>query len=180
MRVFVRSCYTYSYMNIEHHHNPTKRKHFPLVHLLALVVVSCMLALGAYTKLSAHPDAVALFSRLNLLHFMKAFGIIQIILIACLWWRPLRIMGTLIASAYFGAGAVMMLALGESALVSTILLVLVWIIHKCSWWAMWHHGYHCSCKACMSGNTVLPKEAPGLCACNKPGCRCVDGHCVCI
>lgn len=164
----------------EHHHNPTKRKHFPTVHLFAVIVVSVMLALGAYTKLANHPDAVALFERLNLLPFMHSFGIIQIILIACLWWKPLRIMGTLIASAYFGAGAVMMLALGESALVSTILLVLVWIIHKCSWWSMWHHGYHCSCKACMTEGGLLPKGDARPCPCGKAGCQCAQGRCTCI
>lgn len=162
------------------HHNPTHRKHFPIVHLTAVIIVSLMLALGAFTKLAGHPDAVMLFERLNLLPFMKAFGIIQIILIVCLWWKPLRILGTLIASAYFGAGAVMMLAIGENALVSTILLVLVWIIHKCTWWSMWHHGYHCACKTCIANNGVLPKVTTTPCPCNKPGCACVDGKCVCI
>jgi hypothetical protein len=163
----------------DHHHNPTKRKHFPAMHLLAVVVVSFMLLLGAYTKLTMHPDAVSLFDRLNLLPFMKSFGIIQIIIAFCLWWKPLRIIGTLIASAYFGAGAVMMLSVGESALVSTVLLVLVWIIHKCSWWSMWHHGYHCSCRTCATNTGMLPKETSDPCPCNKPGCRCVKGACVC-
>lgn len=161
-----------------HHHNPTTRKHFPLVHMLALIIVSVMLALGAYTKLTEHPASIDLFGRLSLLPFMKAFGIIQLIILLCLWWKPLRIIGTLIASAYFGAGVVMMLSLGESALMSTITLLLIWIIHKCSWWSMWKHGYHCSCKSCSLGQDILPKERP-LCDCGKDGCRCERGSCAC-
>jgi hypothetical protein len=140
------------------HHNPTNRKHFPVILFLALTIVSIMLLLGAYTKLSAHPEAIKLFERLSLLPFMKGFGVIQLIIAICLWWRPLRIIGTLLASAYFGAGAIMMLSLGESAFISTLCLILIWIIHKCTWWGMWKHGWHCGCKTCRSGNHVLPSE----------------------
>lgn len=169
------SWYTFIHMS---HHNPTTRKHFPIVHTLAIAVVSIMLALGAYTKLVAHPDAVWLFDQLNLLAFMKAFGLVQIIIMLSLWWKPTRIIGTLIGSAYFGAGAVMMLSIGQSATTSTVLLLLTWVIHKCTWWSMWKHGYHCACNACSTGNHVLPRD-PRLCDCNKEGCRCEHGSCTC-
>jgi hypothetical protein len=143
---------------MSHHVNPTNRKHFPIVITIALGIVSLMLILGAFTKLSMHPAAVSLFSQLHLLPFMKGFGLIELIILVCLWWKPLRIMGTLIASAYFGAGAVMMLAMGESAFMATLSLLLVWLIHKCTWWSMWKHGWHCGCKACVSGHHVMPPE----------------------
>jgi len=160
------------------HHNPTSRKNFTIIHRVAVVLLTLMLALGAYTKLAGHPDAIALFTRLNLLPFMKAFGLIQLIIIFCLWWKPLRILGTLLASAYFGAGVVMMLSLDESAVMSSILLLLTWIIHKCTWWSMWNHGYHCGCSDCMANVGVLPKDKK-YCDCNKPGCRCEHGKCDC-
>lgn len=163
---------------MSHHHNPTNRKHFGIVHVFALSIVSFMLLLGAYTKLSQHPDAVWLFTSLDLLPFMKGFGLIQIIIALCLWWKPTRIIGTLVASAYFGAGVVMMLSIGESALMSTLLLLLTWVIHKCTWWSMWKHGYHCACTACNVGNDILPKEKK-FCDCGKPGCRCEHGMCTC-
>jgi hypothetical protein len=141
-----------------HHHNPTHRKHFPIVIALALAIVSIMMILGVYTKLSGHPAAVSLYQELNLLPFMKAFGIVEFIILVCLWWKPLRILGTLLASAYFGAGAVMMLSIGESALTATLILILVWIIHKCTWWSMWKHGWHCACSSCTKGHRVLPVE----------------------
>lgn len=163
---------------MSHHHNPTKRKHFGIVHTVALVLVSIMLAVGAFTKLSMNPDAVWLFTELRLLAFMKAFGLVQIIILVCLWFKPTRIIGTLLASAYFGAGVVMMLTIGQSALMSTGLLLLVWIIHKCTWWSMWKHGYHCACRSCNAGNDILPKEKK-LCACGIPGCVCEHGSCTC-
>lgn len=141
---------------MHHHDNPTHRKHFPIVITIALVIVSLMLALGVYTKLSMHPAAIELFNRLNLAPFMRAFGWVQLIILVCLWWKPLRILGTLLASAYFGAGAIMMLALGESAFMSTLCLVLVMVIHKCTWWSLWRHGWHCGCKTCTAGQQVLP------------------------
>ena len=170
------SCYNCDYM--EHHHNPTKRKHFSIAHTIAIGIVSFMLLLGAYTKLSMHPDAVQLFATLHLLPFMKAFGLIQVIIALCLWWRPTRIIGTLVASAYFGAGAIMMLSIHESAITATLLLLLTWLIHKCSWWSMWSHGYHCGCASCLSGDHLLPKDT-AMCQCGKSGCRCVDGTCTC-
>lgn len=164
------------------HHNPTTRPHYSIVHTLAIGIVSIMLALGAYTKLSGHADAVWLFGELDLLPFMKAFGLIQIIILLCLWWKPTRIIGTLIASAYFGAGVVMMLSIGQSALASTVLLLLTFIIHKCTWWSMWKHGYHCACDACASGDTVFPKDGAHdirACQCGKDGCVCAHGKCSC-
>ncbi len=160
------------------HHNPTTRPFFGALYTIAIIIVSILLALGAYTKLSMNPSAVALFQNLHLLSFMKAFGMIQIIILLCLWWKPTRIIATLIASAYFGAGVVMMLSLGESALMSTIALLLTWLIHKCSWWSMWKHGYRCGCKACSADAGLLP-HTKKWCECGKPGCECEHGKCAC-
>ncbi len=161
------------------HHRNMKGKFFEIAYPFAIGVVSLILAVGVYTKLRLHPSAVALFNTMGLSAFIGAFGLIQFIILVCLLFKPTRIIGTLVGSAYYGAGVAMMLASGQSATAAGITLVLIWFIHKCTWWSMWSHGYHCACDECEKGHEVMPRDRNTMCKCDKPHCRCVEGSCDC-
>ncbi len=138
----------------------------------ALLVVSVMLLMSIYTKFAGTTSAVSLFSSLNLLPYMKAFALVQIIILLCLWCRSTRRFGLLLASAYFGAGIVMLISLGQNPLVQAILLLLIWAIALIR---RSHCAHCCDCDKCSLKETA----ADGKCTCGKKGCTCKEGKCTC-
>ncbi|MCC6198650.1 hypothetical protein IT401_00300 [Candidatus Nomurabacteria bacterium] len=139
---------------------------------LALLIVSVMLLVSTYTKFAGTTSAVSLFDNLNLLPYMKAFALVQIIILLCLWCRSSRHFGLLLASAYFGAGIVMLLSLGQNPLLQVILLFLIWAIALVR---RNHCGHCCDCGKC----SLKDNATANKCNCGKPGCRCKEGACPC-
>lgn len=143
--------------------------------ILLLFVIAYFFA-ASYHLLWGDSRMVTLLQSFNLGAFQMAFGMIALIIVIGIIWRPLRMIGTLTGSAFVGGALVMALASGRCiALVGGVLLSL-WIVLKLSWWKHW-----CLCGKCSSCRARLEKETlvTEKCDCAKPGCMCERGKCDC-
>lgn len=143
--------------------------------ILLLFVIVYFLA-TSYHLLWADTRLTLLLQMVHLSAFRMAFGMIALIIVIGIIWRPLRMIGTLTGSAFLGGALLLALAYGgHIALIGGVLLAL-WIVLKLSWWKHW-----CLCGTCTTCRARLEKEVTvtDKCDCNKPGCTCERGKCVC-
>jgi len=153
------------------------RKKIHIVQTLFLALVIAAFAGSAVCLLKGSPQTIARLSSFNLDMFRNAFAVINLIIVMTLIWRPTRMIGSLIATAYLGGAIALMLEHGLNPIWPTVILLIVWLVHKMNWWKMWHHGYSCGCKVC-SGERKESHDGKDWCEC-KPGCVCEKGACTC-
>ena len=128
------------------------KKSRKIIRIILLVLVSVAFLMSAFGKLSGSEQEIGLFTALNLPDFRVAAGLINIIIVLTLWWRPTRNIGTLIASSYLGAAILASLMLApESAFIPGLVLLAVWVVakfsHPCHYCSDQNHC-HCNCETC--------------------------------
>jgi uncharacterized membrane protein len=104
--------------------------------ILIIFVVVYFLSSAAHLIMNDTMQVIG-FENLHLSSFRIGFAAVALIIIVCLLWRPLRMLGTLIASAYLGGALIVSFAFGTNFLVPTLALLSVWVVLKLSWWKHW-------------------------------------------
>lgn len=132
---------------------------------IALLFIS-----SAWSKLAGGPMVVAMFSSLNIEAYRIALGVIEIIIAAALCWKPLRTVGTLIATGYLGGAIMATLVLGMAPFMPGAVLVSLWIAYKLDMWVSW---FHCGCGTCKTCT-----KTPSTCKCSR-SCACERNACTC-
>ena len=122
-----------------------------IIQRILIGIVSLLFLLSAGEKLTNNAQMVALFHTLNLDTFLHGCGLIEIIIVITLLWRPTRIISTLLASAYLGGAIALMFSIGDTAIFPGLTLLMVWAIAKINLWIAWKHGYGCTCERCAPG-----------------------------
>lgn len=144
---------------------------------ILFVIVSGIFILSAIGKFTGREAIVTLFSNAGMSDYMIRFALIQLIVVACLWYKPLRSLGVLVASAFLGGVIVMMMKIDYSALSAGITLLMLWTAYKLEWWGYWnHYNESCSCGWCKRQSTGKSKKV--LCPNPKDTCNC-GNHCEC-
>jgi uncharacterized membrane protein len=143
--------------------------------MLLIFVVVYFFASAAHLIMNDTMQVVG-FENLHLAGFRIGFAAIALIIALCILWRPLRMMGTLLGSAYLGGALVIAFAFGTHCIVPALALLSLWVVLKLSWWKHW-----CLCGQCEHCTTRLNAEMKikEFCDCGKKGCKCERGKCTC-
>lgn len=140
-------------------------------------LVSIIFLLSAVGKFAGREAIVTLFTDAGMTDYLIRFAVIQLIIVACLWYKPLRSLGVLVASAFLGGVIVMMINTECSPLSAGLTLIMLWVAYKLEWWGYWNHYTDtCSCGWCKLHSKGKGKK--GICPNPKDKCDC-GNHCDC-
>ncbi len=110
------------------------------------VVVAIIFFMSGYGKITQSDYMQDFFMSLNMATLLVPMGIVQLIITATLLFKPLRTIGTLIASTYLGGAMFSLFALGLSPISAVTTLIVLWIAHKLSYGETWSS---CDCGTCV-------------------------------
>ena len=140
---------------------------------ILFIIVGIIIFLSAIGKFAHREAIVALFTPLGMEDYMIRIATIQLIIVVCLAWKPLRSLGVLVASAFLGSMMAMMVATGSNPLSAALTLLLLWTAYKLEWWGYWkHYDNDCSCGWCKRKPASHHHDF-------KTNCDCKDGVCKC-
>lgn len=137
-------------------------------------IISLLFLMSGWQKLFGGAEAQAMFDAMNIGDYRIALGVIEMIIIPTLLFKPLRTVGTLIATGYLGGAIMATIAGGMAPFMPGAIMVALWIAYKLDMWVSWMHCGCGTCKRCKNG-TDMKK---GMCAC-KPECTCSRDACDC-
>jgi uncharacterized membrane protein len=154
-----------------------------LIRRILIIFVLVYFLASFYHLVAGDTMQVIEFGTLHLTNFRIAFAAIALIISVCLIWRPLRMMGTLLGSAYLGGALLISFTLGENPAIAALALISLWVVLKLSWWKHWCLCGHCDrCRARLESEVTVKEKTSGMkkdmCGC-KPGCMCERGKCTC-
>lgn len=141
-----------------------------IIATVLFALISLVFLMSGYQKLAGGIDIRMMFGSMNIAAYRIPLGIIEFIIIPTLIWKPLRTVGTLIATGYLGGAIMASLVLGMSPVVPGAIMVVLWVAYKLDMWVSWTH---CGCGTCSRCKTD--------CACT-PACKdkgCTKGTCKC-
>ena len=115
-----------------------------LVKNFLFTLVGIVLTLSAVAKFTGRENMQSLFASVGLEAFVIRIAVVQIIIVACLFYKPLRSLGVLIGSAFLGGAIFMLVATDQSPLSAALTLLVLWVAYKLEWWGYWKH-YTKSC-----------------------------------
>ena len=147
-----------------------KMKKQSIIATVLFALISVIFLMSGYQKLAGGLSVRMMFGSMNIAAYRIPLGIIEFIIVPTLLWKPLRTVGTLIATGYLGGAIMTTLVLGMSPVAPGAIIVVLWIAYKLDRWVSW---MHCDCGTC----SWCEKE----CAC-KPECKeknCTKSTCTC-
>jgi|GEM_PF-3233770 len=154
--------------------NTTKKRN--LIKNILFILVGAIIFYSAVGKFMQRESIIELFAPLGMQDYMIRIAVIQLIIIGCLAYKPLRSLGVLIASAFLGGMIFMMIATNNSPLSAVITLLVLWVAYKLEWWGYWNHytpGEKCGCGWCpRSKNTHTDHDFATTCTCEEDVCKC--------
>jgi len=141
---------------------------------LLMFVIIFLGAIASHLVLGDVRLSIAL-TTVHLESFRIAFAGVAGIIGLCLLWRPTRMIGTLLASAYFGGALIISFATMTNPLFPACALLATWIVLKLSWWKHWCLCGHCTnCTKRLDAEIAIKEK----CGC-RPECSCERGTCLC-
>ncbi len=148
-----------------------------LVKNILFTLVALVLTLSALAKFMGRESIQTLFASVGLEAFIIRIAVVQLIIVACLFYKPLRSLGVLIGSAFLGGAIFMLVATDQSPLSATLTLLILWAAYKLEWWGYWnHYTEDCACGWCKPEENNKRKK--GMCPNPKDECDC-GNHCDC-
>lgn len=136
------------------------------------IIVGIILSLSALGKFVGRESLQTLFASVSMEAFIIRIGVVQLIIVACLMYKPLRSLGVLIGSAFLGGAIFMLIATDQNPLSAALTLLMLWTAYKLEWWGYWnHYTENCRCGWCK-------RSAPVLCNCTDD-CSCPKDNCIC-
>lgn len=91
------------------------------------ILVSMIIAAGAFMKLTAQPQLVEVFSKTGLLSYMKLLGVAELVFVSLfLWSRTLRV-GFFLLTGYFGGAMAVELSQQIFFIMPAVILAIVWL-----------------------------------------------------
>jgi len=138
-------------------------------------LVGAVILYSAVGKFMQRQAIIDLFTPLGMQDYMMRIAVIQLIIVGCLAYKPLRSLGVLVASAFLGGMIFMMLATDNSPLSAGITLLLLWVAYKLEWWGYWNHYTEegaCGCGWCPRSKHTKHHEFTTNCTCKGDTCKC--------
>lgn len=142
---------------------------------ILFVLVGTIIFLSAAGKFMHRDTVVGLFTTLGMQDYMIRIAVIQLIIVACLAYKPLRSLGVLVASAFLGGMIFMMIATNNSPLSAGLTLLFLWVAYKLEWWGYWNHYTEdgtCGCGWCARSKHTEQHEFTTSCVCKGDTCKC--------
>jgi len=143
---------------------------------ILFTLVGAVILYSAIGKLTHRETLVSLFSPLNMADVMVRIGIVQLIIVGCLAYKPLRSLGVLIASAFLGGMIFMMVATENNPLSAVLTLLMLWVAYKLEWWGYWNHYTEsqdkCGCGWCDRSKKKKHHDFITRCDCKDGVCNC--------
>lgn len=116
------------------------KKHIIFQKIL-IILLSLIFAMSAYSKFSSNESIVEMLTKLNLVDYKNALGVIDIIIALSLWTKKTRSIGIMIGTAYLGGAIASEFSLGGTGLVPALCILALWVIQKIDLW-------DCNCGKC--------------------------------
>lgn len=139
-------------------------------------IVAVIFLYSAIGKLLNRETITSLFAPLGMTEYIIRIALVQLIIVWCLVWKPLRSLGVLIASAFLGGVIFMMMATDNNPLSATITLLALWVAYKLEWWGYWNHYADdetvCGCGWCARSKKKTHHDFVTNCQCQDDVCKC--------
>jgi hypothetical protein len=91
------------------------------------ILVTLIIVVGSFMKLTAQPQLVEVFSKTGLLPYMKLLGVTEFVFVSLfLWFRTLRI-GLFLLTGYFGGAMAIELSQHIFFIMPAVILAFVWL-----------------------------------------------------
>jgi len=90
------------------------------------VLVTLIITAIATSKLALLPQLVEIYSKIGLLPYMRALGIMELIFLAAFLWGQTRKIGLLLFTGYFGGAMAVELSHGTFFIVPAMILIFIW------------------------------------------------------
>ncbi len=133
-----------------------KQPRYKLVGSWLFIIVAAIFFMSGYGKVTQSDYMQDFFMSLNMAALLVPMGIVQLIITSTLLYKPLRTIGTLIASTYLGGAMFSLFALGLSPTSAVITLLILWVGHKLSYGDTWSS---CGCGTCVGCKLLGHKKA---------------------
>lgn len=94
----------------------------------AFTVLVTLIIIGtAASKITLVPHLVEIYSKIGLLNYMGALGVMELIFLAVFLWGQTRKIGLLLLTGYFGGAMAVEMSHGTFFIAPGIILSLIWI-----------------------------------------------------
>ena len=90
------------------------------------VLVTLIITATATSKLAQVPQLAEIYSRMGLLPYMRALGIMEIIFLATFLWGQSRKIGLLLFTGYYGGAMAVELLHGTFFIAPAMILMFIW------------------------------------------------------